>query len=135
MSTRLGLRRASKNEYVVGDTFSLSEEKKSRALVRSMSEILFLCGSNEKAVITSLNILDGDIEGSVECPVDEVIAKALEDLSIDSGSDLRKILRVHTYTSHSSAYQKLQAMLPAFRSRMGALLFLISALLSRGLVC
>ncbi|CAA2996879.1 ubiquitin carboxyl-terminal hydrolase FAM188A [Olea europaea subsp. europaea] len=133
MSTRLGLRRASKNEYVVGDTFSLSEEKKSRALVRSMSEILFLCGSNEKAVITSLNILDGVIEGSVECPVDEVIAKALEDLSIDSGSDLRKILRVHTYTSHSSAYQKLQAMLPAFRSRMGALLFLISALLSRGL--
>ncbi|KAL2503690.1 ubiquitin interaction motif-containing protein [Abeliophyllum distichum] len=132
MSTSLGLRRVSKNECE-GDIFSsLSEDKKSRALVRSMVEILFLCGSNEKAVISSLNILDGDIEGSVECP-DEVIAKALEDLSIDSGSDLRKVLRVYTYTSRSSAFQKLQAMLPAFRSRMGALLFLISALLSRGL--
>ncbi|KAL2467896.1 ubiquitin interaction motif-containing protein [Forsythia ovata] len=132
MSTSLGLRRVSKNEYA-GDIFSsLSQDKKSRALVRSMVEILFLCGSNEKVVISSLNILDGDIERSVECP-DEVIAKALEDLSIDSGSDLQKVLRVYTYTSRSSAFQKLQEMLPAFRSRMGALLFLISALLSRGL--
>ncbi|CAA2964154.1 ubiquitin carboxyl-terminal hydrolase MINDY-3-like [Olea europaea var. sylvestris] len=134
MSTSLGLRRVSKNEYVTGDIFSsLSKDKKSRALVRSMSEILFLCGSNEKTVISTLNILDGDIEGSVECLEDEAIAKALEDLSIDSGSDLRKVLRVHTCTSRSNAFQKLRLMLPAFRSRMGALLFLISALLSRGL--
>lgn len=40
--------------------------------MRSMSEILFLCGSNEKTVISTLNILDGDIEGSVECLDDEV---------------------------------------------------------------
>lgn len=65
----------------------------------------------------------------------QVIAKVLGGLSIESGSDLQKVLRVDTFTSHASALQKLEAMLPIFRSRMGALLFLISALLSRGLVC
>lgn len=44
----------------------------SRSLVRSMSEILFLCGRNDKAVIASLNILDGDLLESVEGSKDEV---------------------------------------------------------------
>lgn len=67
--------------------------------------------------------------------ISQVIGKTLEGLSLESGSDLQKFLRVTAYTSRSSAFQRLESMLPVFRSRMGAMLFLISALLSRGLVC
>ena len=62
------------------------------------------------------------------------MSNAFEGLSIESGSDLQKVLRVTTCTSQESALQSLDAALPVFQSRMGALLFLISALLSRGLV-
>ena len=65
----------------------------------------------------------------------QIVAKSLEGLSIESAFDLQKILRIDTHTSHASASQKLHKALPYFQSRMGALLFLISALLSRGLVC
>ncbi|KAL0432282.1 UNVERIFIED_CONTAM: Ubiquitin carboxyl-terminal hydrolase MINDY-3 [Sesamum latifolium] len=133
MSSSLSIRRVTNNESVAGDIFSFSEGKKSRALVRSMTEILFLCGRNERAVLASLNILDGVSMEHVNGSEDEVIAKVLGGLSVESGSDLQKVLRVDTCTSQSSALQKLEAMLPIFRSRMGALLFLISALLSRGL--
>lgn len=64
----------------------------------------------------------------------QIIAQALEGLSIESASDLQKVLRVDTYTTPASAFKRLEAMVPVFQSRMGALLFLISALLSRGLV-
>lgn len=64
----------------------------------------------------------------------QVVAKALEGFSVESGSDLQKVLRVNLYTSKDSAFRRLEAMLPVYRSRMGAILFLISALLSRGLV-
>lgn len=64
----------------------------------------------------------------------QIIAQALEGLSIESASDLQKVLRVDRYTSPTSAFKRLEAMIPIFQSRMGALLFLISALLSRGLV-
>ncbi|KAK8958797.1 hypothetical protein KSP40_PGU005512 [Platanthera guangdongensis] len=57
----------------------------------------------------------------------------LEGLSIESASDLQKILRIKTYTSTNIAFKKILFELPIFQSRMGALLFLISALLSRGL--
>ncbi|KAG8389811.1 hypothetical protein BUALT_Bualt01G0017300 [Buddleja alternifolia] len=134
MSSNLATRRVPKNEFVAADILSsLSEGKKSRALVKSMSEILFLCGSNQRAIIASMNILNGDFMEPVNGSEDEVIAKMLGGLSLESGSDLHKVLRVDTCTSRSSTLQKLDSMLPVFRSRMGALLFLISALLSRGL--
>ncbi|CAK9134713.1 unnamed protein product [Ilex paraguariensis] len=127
--------RVSESRFVALDIFaSLVEDKKLRALVKSMGEILFLCGSNKRAVIASLSILDCDIEGSGDSSKDEITAKALEGLSIESGCDLQKILRVNTYTSQASAFHRLKAMIPVFQSRMGAMLFLISALLSRGLV-
>lgn len=132
--SNLAIRSTLNNVPVAADIFSsLSEEKKSRALVRSMSEILFLCGSNKAAVIASLNVLDEEIAGAAKGSEDEVIAKSLDGLSIESGSHLQKVLRLNTCTSRSSAIQMLEALLPVFRSRMGALLFLISALLSRGL--
>lgn len=55
-------------------------------------------------------------------------------LPIQSASDLQKILRFETFTTQASALNKLEGTITAFQSRMGALLFLISALLSRGLV-
>ncbi|KAJ0026425.1 hypothetical protein Pint_07942 [Pistacia integerrima] len=132
----LGPRSFSKNRYIATSDFaSLSEHAKLRALVKSMSEILFLCGNNKRAVIATLTMLGHDIEGSEDSQKDEVITKALEGLSIESGSDLQKVLRVDAYTSQASVLQRLEAMIPAFQSRMGAMLFLISALLSRGLVC
>lgn len=135
MPQNLGSRRSSKSECIAPDDLftSLADDRKSRALVRSMGEILFLCGNNRSAVIATLSILDLSIEGVEDSLKDEVIVKALEGLSIESGSDLQKFLRVNTYTSQASAFQTLEAMIPVFRSRMGAMLFLISALLSRGL--
>ncbi|KAM7518703.1 hypothetical protein LguiB_017665 [Lonicera macranthoides] len=134
LPTNLDSRRLFKSECVASNIFaSLTEERKSRALVRSLSEILFLCGSNKRAVIASLSIPNQDIEGPGDSSKDEVIGKTLEGLSLESGSDLQNFLRVTAYTSRSSAIQRLESMLPVFRSRMGAMLFLISALLSRGL--
>ncbi|XP_015582885.2 ubiquitin carboxyl-terminal hydrolase MINDY-3 [Ricinus communis] len=120
-----------KRRYIASNNLgSLTEDTKARALVRSMGEILFLCGSSKRAVIATLNSIACDAGGPEK---DETIAKALEGLYIESASDLQKILRIDTYTSQASALQRLQATLPVFQSRMGALLFLISALLSRGL--
>ncbi|XP_075517140.1 uncharacterized protein LOC142551666 [Primulina tabacum] len=134
MHADMSVRRVTHNDSVAADiSHRLTEENRSRALVRSMSEILFLCGSNERVVVASLDVLDGDSIDSIDVSKDEVLAKALEGLSFESGSDLQKVLRIYNCTSQLSAFQKLEAMLPIFRSRMGALLFLIAALLSRGL--
>ncbi|KAK7380473.1 hypothetical protein VNO78_32984 [Psophocarpus tetragonolobus] len=123
-----------KSQSVPSNNFSLlTEGVKVSALVRSMSEILFMCGNNEKATIASLNILGKDIHHSEEMSGDKVITKALEGLTIESALDLQKVLRVETYTTQASAIKRLEAVIPLFQSRMGALLFLISALLSRGL--
>ncbi|XP_039022049.1 uncharacterized protein LOC120154337, partial [Hibiscus syriacus] len=62
----------------------------------------------------------------------QIIAQALEGLSIESAFDLQKVLRVDTFTSPTSAFKRLEVMITIFQSRMGALLFLISALLSQG---
>ncbi|KAL8110397.1 hypothetical protein AgCh_026208 [Apium graveolens] len=112
---------------------SLTEERKLRALVRSLAEMLFLCGSNKRAAIASLSILEFEIKGPNNIPKDEVIAKALEGLSLETYLDFQKVLRVTTYTSMDTAVRRLEEMIPLFQSRMGAMLFLISALLSRGL--
>ncbi|KAI3820350.1 hypothetical protein L1987_07896 [Smallanthus sonchifolius] len=61
--------------------------------------------------------------------IQQIIARSLDGLSIESGFDLQKVLRVSTFTSVASAMQRLEEMIPIFRSRMGALLFLLSALL------
>ncbi|XP_016487212.2 uncharacterized protein LOC107807365 [Nicotiana tabacum] len=134
LSANVGLRRLADKESAGADIFSsLSEEKKSRALVRGMGEILFMCGSNRRVVIASLRILDGNLDASEGRSSDEVISKALEGLSLESGANLQKVLIINTYTSSVDALQRLEALLPVFRSRMGAMLFLISALLSRGM--
>ncbi|KAH1230579.1 Ubiquitin carboxyl-terminal hydrolase MINDY-3 [Glycine max] len=103
------------------------------ALVRSMGEILFSCGSNRRAVIATLSISENDIQRFEGISEVEVVTKSLQGLSIESALDLQKVLRVETCTSQTTALQRLEANLPLFQSRMGALLFLISALLSRGL--
>ncbi|KAM1682838.1 hypothetical protein ACFXTN_031067 [Malus domestica] len=145
----------SNSQCVATNNFaSLTEDAKARVLIRSMGEILFLCGSNKRAVIATLSVIGEETERSEDRLNDEVselelvihtlifffspdknnvITKSLEGLSIESAADLHKVLRVSTYTTQESAFQRLQAVLPAFQSRMGALLFLISALLSRGL--
>lgn len=134
MHSNMGITRVHKDESVAAEIFSsLSEGKRSRAFIRSMGEILFSCGRNQRAVIASLNILHSDSVKPVNASEDEVISKVLGGISIESGSDFQKILRVDTFTSYSIALKKLEAMLPVYQSRMGALLFLVSALLSRGL--
>lgn len=133
MHHNLGSRTLSNSQCVASTNFSsLSEDSKARALLRSMGEILFSCGSNKRAVIATLSVIGDDIEMS-EGSKDEVIAKSLEGLSIETAADLHKVLRVKIYTTQESAFRGLEAVIPVFRSRMGALLFLISALLSRGL--
>ncbi|KAK7343732.1 hypothetical protein VNO77_12724 [Canavalia gladiata] len=112
---------------------SLTEVVKIRALVRSMGEILYSCGNNRRAVIATLSIPKNDIQHFEGISEDEVIAQSLKGLSVESALDLQKVLRVETCTSQTTALQRLEANLPLFQSRMGALLFLISALLSRGL--
>ncbi|GMI90574.1 hypothetical protein like AT1G43690 [Hibiscus trionum] len=136
MPQNLSSRRLSKNQYVASNNFAaFTEDAKTRALVISMGEILFLCGNNKRAVIATLSSIGDGVEGSQDSLKDVIIAHALEGLSIESASDLHKILRVDTYTTPASAFKRLEAMIPIFQGRMGALLFLISALLSRGLDC
>ncbi|XP_039041910.1 ubiquitin carboxyl-terminal hydrolase MINDY-3-like [Hibiscus syriacus] len=136
MPQNLSSRRLSKNQCVASNNFAaFTENVKTRALVKSMGEILFLCGNNKIAVIATLSSIGDGIEGSEDSLKDIIIAQALEGLSIGSASDLHKILRVDTYTTPVSVSKRLEAMIPIFQSRMGALLFLISALLSRGLDC
>ncbi|XP_073013126.1 uncharacterized protein [Typha latifolia] len=115
------------------DIASLTEDRKARALVHAMVEILFLCGTGKRAVVASLGGLSHNTAGGCEDDHKEVISKVLEGLSVESATDLQKVLRINTYTSQRTAFDHLMAVLPVFQSRMGALLFLISALLSRGL--
>ncbi|XP_077248646.1 ubiquitin interaction motif-containing protein isoform X2 [Tasmannia lanceolata] len=135
LSQNLVLKKPSQSAHVTcGDFTSLTEDRKTRALVLSMLEILFLCGNKKRAVIATLSVLSHRPEdGSEDGQKDEMIARALEGLSIESDSHLQKVLRVNVYTSQTAAFHRLKAMLPVFQSRMGAMLFLISALLSRGL--
>ncbi|KAG7594189.1 Ubiquitin interacting motif [Arabidopsis thaliana x Arabidopsis arenosa] len=126
-SPSMGVWTLSKDRHVVSDSFSsVTEEAKTRALVRSMCEILFMCGNNNRAVIASFT----NFEDSSTNQKDEAMAGGLP---IESASDLQKILRFETFTAQASALDKLEGTITAFQSRMGALLFLISALLSRGL--
>ncbi|CAN7139366.1 ubiquitin carboxyl-terminal hydrolase MINDY-3 [Brassica rapa] len=125
-SPSLGVK-TSKNPYVASHSFSsIPEEAKTRALVRSMCEILFMCGNNNRAVVASF-LNSEDLNTNQK---DEVMAAGLP---IESASDLQKILRFETFTTQSSALSKIEGTITAFQSRVGALLFLISALLSRGL--
>lgn len=64
----------------------------------------------------------------------QILSKALEGFTLTTASELQKVLRVAMYTSEASVFERLMKDLPVFQSRMGATLFLISALLSRGLV-
>lgn len=131
----LGSQNFARTSTITPDNFSfLTEHQKTRALVLAMAEILFLAGRNHRAVLATLN---------VHCPQvgecgdggkhDEMIAKALEGLSVNSAWELQKVLRIYIFTSPTALLLRLQEMLPIFQSRMGALLFLFSALLSRGL--
>ncbi|CAN6445417.1 unnamed protein product [Victoria cruziana] len=114
--------------------FSLNEGEKTRALVLSMVEILFLCGNGKKAVVVTLSAIDPHAgEKSEDTDRSEMIAKALDGCSIESASDLRRFLRIYTHSSQMAIFHQIKAMLPVFQSRLGALLFLFSALLSRGL--
>jgi hypothetical protein len=66
--------------------------------------------------------------------IKQKISKVLDGILIESASDLHKLLKVKTFTSKQLAFEHLTAIIPLFESRLGALLFLVSTLLSRGLV-
>ncbi|XP_020583747.1 ubiquitin carboxyl-terminal hydrolase FAM188A isoform X2 [Phalaenopsis equestris] len=118
----------------LNDFTSITEDRKARSLVLGMLEILFLCGNMKRAVVATLSFSSRQSgEGSEDGQNNETMNSYLEGLSIESASDLQKVLRIKTYTAHNVAFQDIMSELPIFQSRMGALLFLISALLSRGL--
>lgn len=111
-----------------------SEAQRTRALVSAMAEILWLIGGKKKTVVAVLNVatlLSED--GGKEEEQDEAIAQNLEGISLHSGVDLQSLVRICTFSSMSSLLHQLGNLLPMFRSRVGAVLFLFSALLSRGL--
>ncbi|PUZ47133.1 hypothetical protein GQ55_7G139000 [Panicum hallii var. hallii] len=119
----LGQRRFYQSSFAAGDDFSsLTNDRKTRALVHAMVEILFLCGTGKRAVVASIARVN---RGKTEA--------VLEGLSVESAMDLQKVLRTSTFTSRKDAFDILLANIPLFESRLGAMLFLISALLSRGL--
>nr|CAB3484492.1 unnamed protein product [Digitaria exilis] len=94
----LGQRRFYQSSFSAGDDFSsLTDDRKTRALVHAMVEILFLCGTGKRAVVASIACINRGKTDAV-----------LEGLSVESAMDLQKVLRT-------------------------TMLFLISALLSRGL--
>ncbi|KAF8715558.1 hypothetical protein HU200_027217 [Digitaria exilis] len=119
----LGQRRFYQSSFSAGDDFSsLTDDRKTRALVHAMVEILFLCGTGKRAVVASIACINRGKTDAV-----------LEGLSVESAMDLQKVLRTSTFTSRKDAFDILLANIPLFQSRLGAMLFLISALLSRGL--
>lgn len=119
----LGQRRFYQSSFAAGDDFSsLTDDRKTRALVHAMVEILFLCGTGKRAVVASVARAN---RGKIDA--------ALEDLSVESAVDLQKVLKTSTFTSRKDAFNTLLANIHLFQSRLGAMLFLISALLSRGL--
>ncbi|KAK1263743.1 hypothetical protein QJS04_geneDACA008635 [Acorus gramineus] len=123
-----------RSPITLGDFASVSVDEKIRALVLSMVEILFLCGKKKRAVVAILNVPSHLLKDEPDFGhKDEMISKALEGLTIESASDLQRILKIKEYTSQLSAFLELMELVPVFQSRMGAMLFLISALLSRGL--
>ncbi|KAF7001759.1 hypothetical protein CFC21_017366 [Triticum aestivum] len=124
-SFALGQRRFYQSSFAARDDFSsLTEDGKTRALVHAMVEILFLCGTGKRAVVAFI--------GGV---TREKVDAALEGLSLESAIDFQKVLRISTFTSRKDAFNMLLANIPLFQSRLGAMLFLISSLLSRGLDC
>ncbi|KAF0913873.1 hypothetical protein E2562_024948 [Oryza meyeriana var. granulata] len=121
----LGQRRFYQSSFAARDDFSsLTDDRKTRALVHAMLEILFLCGTGKRAVVASI----GGVNRANTAAV-------LEGLSVDSAMDLQEVLRISTFTSRKDAFNSLLANISLFESRLGAMLFLISALLSRGLEC
>ncbi|KAH7289824.1 hypothetical protein KP509_30G020000 [Ceratopteris richardii] len=111
-----------------------SDAQRTRALLSALSEILWLAGGKMKAVVAVLDTGIVMSEDAVrEEEQDEVINQKLEGISFNSALELERYLRICTFTSMSSLLQQLNTLLPIFRSRVGALLFLFSALLSRGL--
>ncbi|CAN6270230.1 unnamed protein product [Urochloa humidicola] len=119
----LGQRRFYQSSFAAGDDFSsLTDDRKTRALVHAMVEILFLCGTGKRAVVASIARANRGKTDAV-----------LEVLSVESAMDLQKVLRTSTFTSRKDTFDILLANIPLFESRLGAMLFLISALLSRGL--
>ncbi|WVZ24086.1 hypothetical protein V8G54_002630 [Vigna mungo] len=78
-----GLGASFKSLYVPSYNFSsLTEGVKVRALVRSMAEILFSCGSNRRVVIATLSFPENDIPHFEGISEDEVIAKSLPENDI-----------------------------------------------------
>ncbi|CAM8938988.1 unnamed protein product [Rhodiola kirilowii] len=133
-SQKLAFTRMQENENLASNYFaSLTEDEKARALVKSIGEILFLCGSQRRAVIATLSVVGRIDDSSDENQKDEMIAHALDGLTFESAADFQRNLRITICASRASTLHRLQSMIPIFRSRMGAILFLISALLSRGL--
>ncbi|KAK3144792.1 hypothetical protein QOZ80_4AG0317920 [Eleusine coracana subsp. coracana] len=119
----LGQRRFYQSSLAAGDDFtSLTDDRKTRALVHAMVEILFLCGTGKRAVVASIASVN---RGKIDA--------VLEGLSVESAMDLQKVLRITTVTSRKDAFNILLTNVPLFESRLGAMLFLISALFSRGL--
>lgn len=117
-----------------GCALVFSDVQRTRALLSAMAEILWLVGGKMKAVVAVLDtgmFLSG--VGGKEEEQDEAISQKLEGISLNSAVDLQRNLRICTFTSMSSLLNQLRNLLPIFRSRVGALLFLFSALLSRGL--
>ncbi|CAM0904679.1 unnamed protein product [Alopecurus aequalis] len=120
-----GQRRFYQSSFAARDDFSsLTEDAKTRALVHAMVEILFLCGTGKRAAVALIGGVNRGVTNA-----------ALEGLSVESAMDFQNVLRISTFTSRKDAFHMLLANIRLFESRLGAMLFLISALLSRGLEC
>eukprot|EP00250_Pteridium_aquilinum_P001142 c11349_g1_i1 orf=375-2147(+) len=114
-------------------TLVFSDVQRTRALLSALAEILWLIGGKKMAVIAVLNTSSLISEDAEKEEQDEAISQQLEGISLNSAADLERLVRICTFTSMPSLLHQLRNLLPIFRSRVGALLFLFSALLSRGL--
>ncbi|KAJ7513470.1 hypothetical protein O6H91_23G000900 [Diphasiastrum complanatum] len=108
-----------------------SDYQRTRALIRAMGEILWRAGGKQKAVVAALNINGFDFNHSEQ--QDEIIEKGLQGVNLDSVAEFQHVIRITTVFSLPALHHQLENLLHGFRSRLGALLFLFSALLSRGL--
>lgn len=97
-----------------------------------MTEALWCAGAHSAATVASLEPpFPSDATPSDS---DAAFEERLRGVSLDSAASLSEVLSVTWCTTSEQLRSAVQAALPAFRSRLGALLFLFAALLSRGLV-
>lgn len=117
------------------EDLSFSEAECNRALAYALAEALWLAGESQRAVVVLVEApRAGEMAGhGTQADEDKAMEAVLEGVTLDSPAALLRVLVAVTCDSLDALREELMQNLASFRSGLGALLVLFSALLSRSL--